>query len=280
MNLGLADAVNDTYQSYRNTGKKYETTVRENGFESCVNRSRKAKEESAVDSYKKRHPEDAGHVNAQVSAGKKVLARNGADGISRDEMSMSEYQTFIKRLLDSIPFDSTRLNDREIISISDKGWEQMKKDPDYEAWVLGYTVENRSVRNPFAGWPGASASLCVESFGASIDEHIGKGMPLNGPESRRAENEEESWWDKRRKRMKKQMKEQAEDAQNRRIAKREQAMQEYEQQYFESRQRMTEFLNGNTGNTGAASRSKTTSQIMAYEKNIIEITGNGEFGAD
>ena len=30
----------------------------------------------------------------------------------------------------------------------------MKNDPDYEAWVLGYTAENRSVRNPFFGWPG------------------------------------------------------------------------------------------------------------------------------
>ena len=33
-----------------------------------------------------------------------------------------------------------------------QGWEQMRKDPDYEAWILGYFVEDRAVRNPFFGW--------------------------------------------------------------------------------------------------------------------------------
>lgn len=275
MDLGLSNVASHHYQNYRSAGKKSENTVRETGFEASVNQRREAPKESVVDSYKRKHPEDAAHVNTQVNAGKKVLAKNGADRISRDEMSMSEYQNFIKKLLDNIPFDSTRLNDREIISISDKGWEQMKKDSDYEAWVLGYTVENRSVRNPFAGWPGASASLYVENFGASIEEHVGKGMPLNGPESKRAQKEdsEESWWEKRQKRMKKLMKEQEEEAQNRRIRKREQAMQEYQQQYFESRQRMTEYLNGRAMDTGAPTGTKVSSQIMAYEKNIIEITG-------
>lgn len=35
----------------------------------------------------------------------------------------------------------------------------MKNDPDYEAWVLGYTVENRSVHFPFA-----ASNLCMEKF--------------------------------------------------------------------------------------------------------------------
>ena len=47
------------------------------------------------------------------------------------------------------------LENKKISSISDAGWEQMKNDSDYEVRVLGYTAENRSVRNTFFGWPGA-----------------------------------------------------------------------------------------------------------------------------
>ena len=102
------------------------------------------KRESAVEQYKRNHPEDASHVDGQVRAGRSVIAKNGADNVSREDMTMEEYKIFINGLLSSIPFDSTRIYDKEIISISDAGWEQMKNDPDYEAWVLGYTVGNRS----------------------------------------------------------------------------------------------------------------------------------------
>ena len=142
------------------------------------------KRESAVDWYKKNHPEDASHVDAQVRAGKSVITKNGADNVSREDMTMEEYKIFINGLLSSISFDSTRIYDKEIISISDAGWEQMKNDPDYEAWVLGYTAENRSVRNPFFGWPGASGSVYVEKFGASIEEHIGQSVGTSGPSGR------------------------------------------------------------------------------------------------
>lgn len=161
-----------------------------------------AKKESVVNDYISRHPEDAAHVNGQINAGKAVLAKNGVTDVSREDMTMEEYKLFISNLLDRIPFDISRPDDREMISISDKGWEQMKKDPDYEAWILGYTVENRSVRNPFAGWPGMSGTLCIEKFGASIEEHHGQGIPLSRIEGKKAKDEdEESWWQKRHKRI-------------------------------------------------------------------------------
>lgn len=165
-----------------------------------------ARSESAVGQFKKKHPEDAFHVDSQVRAGKAVIARNHADNISREDMTMEEYKSFINGLLNSIPFDATRIYDREIISISDAGWEQMKNDPDYEAWVLGYTVENRSVRNPFFGLPGASGNCYIEKFGASIEEHIGQSIGTSGPVSRsnHARNEK-SWWEKRHQKMKEQM---------------------------------------------------------------------------
>ena len=72
----------------------------------------------------------------------------------------------------------------------------MKNDPEYEAWVLGYTIENRSVHFPFQ-----ASFLNVEKFGASIEEHHGEGIPMNT-------KKDESWWSKRQKRMKELMKRQ------------------------------------------------------------------------
>lgn len=204
------------------------------------------KRESAVDQYKRNHLEDASHVDAQVQAGKSVITKNGADNIFREDMTMEEYKIFINRLLSSIPFDSTRIYDKEIISISDAGWEQMKNDPDYEAWVLGYTAENRSVRNPFFGWPGASGSVYVEKFGASIEEHIGQSVGTSGPSSSNHVKNEKSWWEKRHEKMEELMEEQAKKA-----MKKAQAQRAFEQQrslnrYLAGQQRLQNFLSDGT----------------------------------
>lgn len=76
--------------------------------------------------------------------------------------------------MDGISFDSSQANCKEMWSITEDGWEQMKNDPEYEAWVLGYTIENRSVHFPFQ-----ASFLNVEKFGASIEEHNGEGIPMN-----------------------------------------------------------------------------------------------------
>lgn len=236
----------------------------------------KAKGESVVNEYKRKHPDSAAHVNSQVSAGKKVLLKNGADKVSREDMTMEEYQGFIMGLLNSIPFDASRMGDKEFIDITDAGWEQMKNDPEYEAWVLGYTVENRSVRNPFAGWPGASPNLCVEHFGASIEEHLGQGVPMNSPGTGNLEDDdEESWWDKRQKRMKELLEEQVKKAMVKRRATQAWEMQEYHRASMESRQRMTEFLNGRTTvGTGISLKGQALPQavaaaIAAYGSSIL-----------
>lgn len=158
--------------------------------------------ESAVEKYIKKHPEDRAHVEGQVRAGKKVLEKNGAEDISREDMTMEEYKAFFTALMDSIPFDASHRGDVEIWSISEKGWEQMKNDPEYEAWVLGYTSENRSVYNPFASWPGYSPNVCTEKFGDSIEQHIGQSVPASSGSSRKTDAEEESWWVRRHKKLK------------------------------------------------------------------------------
>ena len=237
------------------------------------------KRESAVDQYKRNHPEDASHVDAQVRAGRSVIAKNGADNVSREDMTMEEYKIFINGLLSSIPFDSTRIYDKEIISISDAGWEQMKNDPDYEAWVLGYTAENRSVRNPFFGWPGASGSVYVEKFGASIEEHIGQSVGTSGPSgsSNHVKNEK-SWWEKRHEKMEELMEEQAKKAMKKAQAKRAFEQQRSLNRYLAGQQRLQNFLSDGTQGSVDMMNFQSTAMsalaAMAYENNISIFSEN------
>ncbi len=241
------------------------------------------KRESAVDQYKRNHPEDASHVDAQVRAGKSVITKNGVDNVSREDMTMEEYKFFINGLLSSISFDSTRIYDKEFISISDAGWEQMKNDPDYEAWVLGYTAENRSVRNPFFGWPGASGSVYVEKFGASIEEHIGRSVGTSGPGSSSNQiKNEKSWWEKRHEKMEELMEEQAKKA-----MKKAQVQRAYEQErslnnYLAGQQRLQNFLSGGTQDSVDIMNLQSTAMgalaAMAYENNI-SIFSEGVMGS-
>ena len=157
------------------SGKKVSGTFSATAEEAAENTSKRiAREDSTVTAYKRRHPDRANYVDKQVKAGKKVLEACGASEIDTTKMTMTEYRQHIARVLDSIPFDASRMYDEESIYISDKGWEQMKNDPEYEAWVIGYNKENRSVHNPFAVLGnGAGSMYCVEHFGASIEEHNG-----------------------------------------------------------------------------------------------------------
>lgn len=225
------------------------------------------KSESVVTEYKKRHPEAVSHVDAQVRAGKDIKKKNGVENVSTKDMTMEEYKHFINGLLDSIPFDSTRIYDKEIISITEKGWEQMKNDPDYEAWVLGYTAENRSVRNPFFGWPGATGTFYVEKFGASIEEHLGQSVGSTDPVRRtRSMRKEKSWWDKRHERMKELLEEEVQMKLKKARAKKKLEQQRYHHDRLESQERLHNFLvEGERGKTTMPSFRATGAAAAAYE---------------
>ncbi|MCI9209943.1 MAG: hypothetical protein HFI83_04555 [Eubacterium sp.] len=199
------------------------------------------KAKSPVEEYKTKHPEDAAHVEKQVKAGEAIRRKNGVQDVSTEDMTMEEYKRYFYALLDTIPCDPSRVNDQTMISITDAGWEQMKQDPDYEAWILGYFVEDRSVRNPFYGWGGNTGMFITEHFGASIEEHHGEGFTKTDTKKTK-KDDEESWWSMRHKRMKKYLKEQAVLAQKREQSKEKAAQQEYIRQQYESSVRLHSFL--------------------------------------
>ena len=153
-------------------------------------------ETSTVDDFIRRRPDSKYQVERMVDAGKNVLSKYGSDKV--DEMSMDEYKHYIYGILDKIPFDSSQVRDIQFIDITGKGWEQMKNDPKYEAWVVGYFKVDRSVHIPFANMPGYEPSIHTEHFGASIDEHLGQSYPAS--RSTGGEKDSEDWWKKRKER--------------------------------------------------------------------------------
>lgn len=232
---------------------------------------------SAVDDFKKRHPESASHVDAQVRAGKKVLEKNGAKDISREDMTMEEYKLFFTALMDSIPFDASHRGDVEIWSISEKGWEQMKNDPEYEAWVLGYTSENRAVYNPFASWPGYSPNICTEKFGDSIDQHIGQSVSTGSGSSKKTENsEEESWWVRRRKRMKEFIALQEKAARERAALNRKAEQESLLEEQAAKSARLRAFLtDGMSGDENAQSPSGHVTVAASTYLSMLDLFGSG-----
>lgn len=238
-------------------------------------------QESVVDEFIRKNPDHASHVDQQVKAGRAVREKYGR-GISTEDMSMAEYQAYFYALLDTIPYDYTQMNNTVTISISDKGWEQMRKDPDYEAWILGYFVEDRAVRNPFFGWGDNEGSIVFERFGASIEEHRGDGFSkaaLRGSQpDDEDEDKEEDWWIKRHKRMKKLMKEQVERSIKRDIAQKSAAQEEYARQQYVSRQRQHCFLTEGTPDAqafpAAESPSASMAAVTAYTSILDLFVGN------
>lgn len=231
---------------------------------------------SAVDAYKKKHPEDAAHVDSQVKSGKKVLEKNGVTDVSRKDMTMEEYKQFFSALMDSIPFDASQKGNVEVWSISEKGWEQMKNDPEYEAWVLGYTSENRSVYIPFASWPGYSPSFCTEKFGDSIEQHIGQGVPMSSGSSKKTDSsDEESWWVKRQKKLKELLAELEKKARERVALNRNAMEKELMQEQMASSARLKLFLtDGAMGDEETAFQTGHVSAVVSTYESVMDLFSN------
>ena len=275
---------NTTIMNYTTT--KYASSVGSNTAKSQSSDSFKdTLTESVVDTFKRKHPDRANHVNQQVRAGKSVRERNGASNLSTEDMTMEEYQAYFYALLETIPYDPTRVNDTTILTISDKGWEQMRKDPDYEAWILGYFVEDRAVHNPFFGWGNNEGNMITEHFGASIEEHHGESFnkaALKGS-SDNDEDDEEDWWIKRHKRMKKLMWEQVERNIKKDAAQKAAAKEEYTRQQYLSSARQHNFLTSNTTITTEETAKPNpegiaASMAAAAYVNTLDLFGSGAVG--
>ena len=137
-------------------------------------------------------------------------------------MSLDEYKQYIYEKISRIPMHPSQMMRSVCVHISDAGFEAMKKDPEYERWVLDVLRKDFSYQDPWADVAGES--FAVHRFGATRQEYRGDSWYLGFRGGRGGilydEEAEESFWEKRCKRFKKYMKQCQEAAKEKQIQKR------------------------------------------------------------
>lgn len=74
---------------------------------------------------------------AEKSTGVRSVSETGkAETVSTKDMTMEEYKQYIHDKISRIPLHPSRMQESISINISEAGFEAMKNDPEYEAWVL------------------------------------------------------------------------------------------------------------------------------------------------
>ena len=124
--------------------------------------------ESLISGMQKKVSQTASNLSykdmlASIQAQAESSAENVSETKSTADMTMEEYQTYIWRKIDSFPFSPTRPFDEETIKISDKCWNRMKSDPEYEKKMMDIIKDGRQYPDPFFGM-GSSGAYSVLEF--------------------------------------------------------------------------------------------------------------------
>ncbi len=158
-----------------------------------------AAEESGQASFQGRLEGKADAWDAALSQASPLGALQG------EAMTMEEYKQYIYDKICSMPMHPSRMQDNFSIQISDAGFEAMKNNPEYEAWVLQDIRTGFQRENVLAGVCGGS--FCISYYGAAKEEcHAqmwSKGYRNGKGESLYKLKSEKSFWEKRREKRRK-----------------------------------------------------------------------------
>ena len=106
---------------------------------------------------------------AEKSMGTQHLSEIGkAEAVSTKDMTMEEYKQYIHGKISQIPMHPTRMSENISIHISEAGFEAMKNDPEYEAWVLNDLRTGWAQPDRWAGVCGGAYSTIY--YGATKEE--------------------------------------------------------------------------------------------------------------
>ena len=122
------------------------------------------------------------------------------------EMTMAEYQEYIWEKIDSFPFSPTRPYDEQTIKISEKCWNRMKDDSEYEEKMMNIIKDGRQYPDPFFGMGSCGAYEVLDFDGGegclshTFSKNFG-GSKLSASNQFDKESEG-AFWSNRRKQMK------------------------------------------------------------------------------
>lgn len=137
----------------------------------------------------------------------KSILENTSENLSEksaEDMTMEEFKAYIWDKIDSFPFSPTRPNDDETIKISDKCFERMKEDAEYEEKMMNIIKDGRMYPDPYYGTGLNSAGVywILEFDGGEGCKSQGFSKNFGGSkesaESRFDNNSEGGFWSSKR----------------------------------------------------------------------------------
>jgi len=135
------------------------------------------------------------------------------------DMDLETYKQAIWEKISQLPMSTSSQMQSISIQITDEGFEAMKNDLEYEAWVLDTLEKNFIFENPWT--PICGGGYAVHHFGATKEEYHGEswypGYMGDQGASMFAEKSKGSFWEQRAERHKEYMELQQEAAAKRRM---------------------------------------------------------------
>lgn len=203
MDLGLIDKIGSYYNYTSNTDK-------------TSKKSAEVDFQSEIEKKKQVFP-DGDMVISQPPRSSSFQYNNSLSNKFKEDMTLDVYKQWVTNKISKMPvsgwYQSTCVGDS--LTITDKCFERMKTDPEWEDTVLGMVREMYSV-NGIMG----SKMIGFQVIGASEAECYGEGIPVGSNSGIGSTDDGESWWEKRYKKMGELLKEQAANSQERAVAKR------------------------------------------------------------
>ena len=125
-------------------------------------------QKNAAKDQEKEDTRFADSVREKSEASGSIVGNSKIGSVSAKDMTMVEYKQYIYNKISQIPMHPTRAGESISVTISEAGFEAMKNDPEYEAWVLNDLQVGWSQPDKWSGICGGAFSTIY--YGASKEE--------------------------------------------------------------------------------------------------------------
>ena len=167
------------------------------------------------------HSAQAGGINFRDMAVQLRAERNNStpNVSEQSDLDLEAYKQSIWAKISQLPMSASSQMQSISIQISDEGFEAMKNDPEYEAWVLDTLTQDFRFENPWTSICGGG--YVVHHFGATKEQYHGESWYpgyMGGQGAAMFDKKaEKSFWEQRMERHKKYMELRQEAAAKRRL---------------------------------------------------------------
>lgn len=125
-------------------------------------------QKNAAKDQEKEDTRFADSVREKSEASGSIVGNSKIGSVSAKDMTMMEYKQYIYNKISQIPMHPTRAGESISVTISEAGFEAMKNDPEYEAWVLNDLQVGWSQPDKWSGICGGAFSTIY--YGASKED--------------------------------------------------------------------------------------------------------------